>query len=86
MAIYHLGLPFWQYCFTPRGVPAWVQQIIFMDLPHIDKDKPFDIKAKSPKEKEDKRKKYNKIDPEILDLTDQSKIYKELLKYTKKNS
>lgn len=28
MAIVHLGLPYWQFCFTPQGVPSWVEVII----------------------------------------------------------
>lgn len=33
MALVHIGLPYWQYCFTPQGVPAWVEQvIIFLEL------------------------------------------------------
>lgn len=28
MAIVHLGLPYWQFCFTPQGIPSWVEVII----------------------------------------------------------
>ncbi|GLV45043.1 uncharacterized protein CBL_14384 [Carabus blaptoides fortunei] len=35
MNVAHLGLPLWQYCFTPYGVPSWVEQMFIMTTPHL---------------------------------------------------
>lgn len=33
MAIVHLGLPYWQFCFTPTGIPSWAEQIYMIVAP-----------------------------------------------------
>lgn len=71
MAVYHVGIPYWQFCFTPQGVPAWVEQMILMEIPHLSFRAPYDVKRAEEKEEKTRKiiKPINKIDPDILNPT-----------------
>ncbi|EDV97904.1 tubulin polyglutamylase complex subunit 2 [Drosophila grimshawi] len=35
MAIAHLGLPYWELCFTSFGLPSWTEQLFLLLAPHL---------------------------------------------------
>ncbi|XP_043648436.1 tubulin polyglutamylase complex subunit 2 [Drosophila teissieri] len=35
MAIAHLGLPYWELCFSTCGLPSWTEQLFLLLAPHL---------------------------------------------------
>lgn len=35
MAIAHLGLPYWELCFSSFGLPSWTEQLFLLLAPHL---------------------------------------------------
>lgn len=35
MAIVHLGLPYWELCFSTCGLPSWAEQLFLLIAPHL---------------------------------------------------
>uniref|UniRef100_A0A1B0G916 Knr4/Smi1-like domain-containing protein n=1 Tax=Glossina morsitans morsitans TaxID=37546 RepID=A0A1B0G916_GLOMM len=35
MAIAHLGLPYWELCFSSCGLPSWTEQLFLLLAPHL---------------------------------------------------
>ncbi|XP_052873509.1 tubulin polyglutamylase complex subunit 2 [Anopheles cruzii] len=35
MSIAHLGLPYWELCFSSCGLPAWTEQLFLLLAPHL---------------------------------------------------
>lgn len=35
MSIAHLGLPFWELCFSTCGLPSWTEQLFLLLAPHL---------------------------------------------------
>ncbi|XP_012159742.1 tubulin polyglutamylase complex subunit 2 [Ceratitis capitata] len=38
MAIAHLGLPYWELCFSNIGLPSWTEQLFLLLAPHLLED------------------------------------------------
>ncbi|XP_036326256.1 tubulin polyglutamylase complex subunit 2-like [Rhagoletis pomonella] len=38
MAIAHLGLPYWELCFSNIGLPSWTEQLFMLLAPHLLED------------------------------------------------
>lgn len=35
MSIVHLGLPYWEFCFSTCGLPPWTEQLFLLLAPHL---------------------------------------------------
>lgn len=35
MSIAHLGLPYWELCFSSCGLPSWTEQLFLLLAPHL---------------------------------------------------
>lgn len=35
MSIAHLGLPYWELCFSNCGLPSWTEQLFLLLAPHL---------------------------------------------------
>lgn len=35
MSIVHLGLPYWELCFSNCGLPSWTEQLFLLLAPHL---------------------------------------------------
>jgi len=35
MTIAHLGLPYWELCFSSCGLPSWTEQLFLLLAPHL---------------------------------------------------
>ncbi|XP_055905791.1 tubulin polyglutamylase complex subunit 2 [Eupeodes corollae] len=38
MAVAHLGLPYWELCFSTCGLPSWTEQLFLLLAPHLLED------------------------------------------------
>lgn len=70
MAIAHLGIPYWQFNFTPLGVPAWTETMFRMLAPHL---LPGNKSVESIRKAREKKKDddfplvpLNKLDPNVF--------------------
>ncbi|XP_055378981.1 tubulin polyglutamylase complex subunit 2 [Condylostylus longicornis] len=63
MAIAHLGLPYWELCFSSVGLPSWTEQLYLLLAPHlIEENEPRRGRAIQPISEQP----YQTLDPNIF--------------------
>ncbi|EDW19051.1 tubulin polyglutamylase complex subunit 2 [Drosophila mojavensis] len=63
MAIAHLGLPYWELCFSSFGLPSWTEQLFLLLAPHLlEKNEPRRGRTINPACEHP----YNILDPNIF--------------------
>lgn len=66
MTIVHLGLPYWELCFSSCGLPPWTEQLFLLLAPHLlERTETRRSKICSPTES-DQTTTYNYLDPAIF--------------------
>lgn len=65
MAIAHLGLPFWELCFSSIGLPSWAEQLFLLLAPHLLDDPPNSTR-RGKTIKSFTEHPYNTLDPNIF--------------------
>lgn len=65
MAIAHLGLPFWELCFSSIGLPSWAEQLFLLIAPHLLED-PTNSSRRGKTIKSYTEHPYNTLDPNIF--------------------
>lgn len=65
MSIAHLGLPYWELCFSTCGLPSWAEQLYLLLAPHLlEKNEPRRTLPLASNEQPP----YNQLDPSIFRL------------------
>ncbi|KAL5284256.1 TPGS2 family protein [Megaselia abdita] len=65
MAIAHLGLPYWELCFSSIGLPSWAEQLFLLLAPHL-LDDPNNSTRRGKTIKSFTEHPYNTLDPNIF--------------------
>lgn len=65
MAIAHLGLPYWELCFSTIGLPSWAEQLFLLLAPHL-LDDPTNSTRRGKTIKSFAEHPYNTLDPNIF--------------------
>ncbi|XP_067642411.1 tubulin polyglutamylase complex subunit 2 [Eurosta solidaginis] len=69
MAIAHLGLPYWELCFSNIGLPSWTEQLFMLLAPHLLEDhQPRRERQINPAPEHP----YNTIDPSVFRIKPKS--------------
>ncbi|XP_037032745.1 tubulin polyglutamylase complex subunit 2 [Bradysia coprophila] len=66
MSIAHLGLPYWELCFSTCGLPSWAEQLYLLLAPHLlEKNEPRRSRTLLASHEQPP---YNQLDPSIFRL------------------
>lgn len=67
MTIVHLGLPYWELCFSSCGLPPWTEQLFLLLAPHLlERTEVRRNKIYSPATSDTDKANYNHLDPAIF--------------------
>ncbi|KAG5675270.1 hypothetical protein PVAND_005184 [Polypedilum vanderplanki] len=66
MAIAHLGLPYWELCFSSCSLPSWTQQLFLLLAPHLLENNEPRRNVKNFHNGNDENPPFNTLDPSVF--------------------